>query len=52
LAKKLDFKEIYTIDISEKAIEVAKKNILCYKLEDKIKILNTDFKELDFILFK
>jgi release factor glutamine methyltransferase len=52
LAKKLGFKEIFAIDISEKAIEVAKKNIMRYNLEDKIKILNTDFKELDFILFK
>lgn len=52
LVKKVEFKEVYAIDISTQAIKVGKENIFRHSLEEKIKIINSDFKELDFDLFK
>ncbi len=52
LAKNVDFKEIYAIDISESAVEIAKENVFRHSLEEKIKVINIDFKELDYLIFK
>lgn len=52
IAKNIDLKEIYALDISDKALEVAKENIYRYNLEDKIELINIDFKKFDFGIFK
>lgn len=52
LAKKKDFDEIYAIDISERAVEVAKENVYRHFLEDKIIVINSDFKKFEFELFR
>lgn len=52
LAKKVEFKQIFAIDVSEKAIKVAKENVFRHYLEEKIKFINTDFRKFDFDLFK
>ncbi len=51
LALKLDFKEILAIDISNNALEIAKENVFRHNLEDKIKLLNTDFRDLKYKKF-
>jgi tRNA1(Val) A37 N6-methylase TrmN6 len=52
LAKSVDFKGIYAIDISNSAVEIAKENVFRNCLENKIVVLNTDFKKFDFSIFK
>lgn len=51
IAKSIDFEWIYAIDISESALEVAKENVFRYKFEDKISLLNSDFKNFEFEFF-
>lgn len=50
LAKNWDFKNMFWIDISQKALEVAKINIEKYNLEKKIKLIKSNL--LDFFLEK
>lgn len=52
LAKKIDFEGVYAIDISDKAVEVAKENVFRHFLEDKIIVINSDFRKFEFELFR
>ncbi|NDK08515.1 HemK family protein methyltransferase [Candidatus Gracilibacteria bacterium] len=52
LVKKMDFEGVYAIDVSDKAVEVAKENVFRHSLEDKVVILKNDFKKFEFELFR
>ncbi len=51
IAKNTKIGNIFAIDISINALEIAKRNILQHNLEYKIKILNTDFRKFNFNIF-
>lgn len=52
LAAKTNVKKIYGIEIQEIMAELANKNIILNKLQDKIKIINDDIKNVDKIIGK
>jgi release factor glutamine methyltransferase len=51
IAKNTKIVNIFAIDISINALEIAKRNILQHNLQDKIKILNADFRKFDYTKF-
>lgn len=51
ITKNTNIEKIIAIDISKKAVEIAKENICRHNLEEKINLINMDFKEFDFAWF-
>ncbi len=46
-----EFEKVFALEVSKEAIKVAEKNINLHNLEDKITLINTDFRQFDFRQF-